>query len=62
MKYRTRIYYSETQKVLMWERWQKGDSLQQIAQLFDRSHSSVEGILSKTGGIRLGSGPSPQDR
>lgn len=52
MKQRPRIYYSESQKALMWERWQKGDSLQQIAQLFDRNHSSVEGILAKTGGIR----------
>jgi len=25
MKYRTRIYYSEEQKSLMWDRWQKGD-------------------------------------
>lgn len=31
MKYRTRTNYSESQKALMWERWQKGDSLQQIA-------------------------------
>jgi len=23
MKYRTRIYYSEEQKSLMWDRWQK---------------------------------------
>jgi IS30 family transposase len=52
MKYRTRIYYSESQKALMWERWQQGDSLQQIAQLFDRNHSSVERILAETGGIR----------
>jgi hypothetical protein len=52
MKYITRIYYSEGQKALMWERWQRGDSLQQIAQLFDRSHSSVEGILARNGGIR----------
>jgi IS30 family transposase len=36
----------------MWERWQKGDSLQQIAQLFDRNHSSVQRILAETGGIR----------
>ena len=27
----------------MWERWQKGESLQQIAKLFDRDHSSVRG-------------------
>ncbi|MDM0072613.1 IS30 family transposase [Variovorax sp. J31P207] len=51
MKYRTRTYYTDTQRALMWERWKAGDSLQQIAQLFDRSHSSVEGILSRTGGI-----------
>lgn len=36
----------------MWERWRKGDSLQQIAQLFDRNHSSVQGILVQTGGIQ----------
>ncbi|MBB5463796.1 hypothetical protein HDG33_007476, partial [Paraburkholderia sp. Cpub6] len=27
----------------MWERWRKGESLQKIAQLFDRNHSSVQG-------------------
>lgn len=42
----------------MWERWQKGESLQQIAQLFDRNHSSVQGILAPTGGIR----PAPRRR
>ena len=52
MNRRPRIYYTESQKVLMWEHWQKGDSLQQIAQLFDRNHSSIERILAKTGGIR----------
>ncbi|MBC8726674.1 IS30 family transposase, partial [Paraburkholderia sp. 31.1] len=45
MKQRRRIYYSEKQKALMWERWRKGESLQKIAQLFDRNHSSVQGIL-----------------
>jgi IS30 family transposase len=38
---RPRIRYTENQKALMWERWQKGESLQQIAQLFDRNHSSI---------------------
>ena len=52
MKQRARIYYTESQKALMWERWQKGESLQQIAQLFDRNHSSVQRILAKSGGIR----------
>ena len=50
MKYRTRIYYTEEQKSVMWERWQKGDSLHSIAKLFDRGHGSIAGILSKTGG------------
>jgi IS30 family transposase len=52
MKQRPRIYYTESQKAMMWERWQKGDSLQQIAQLFNRNHSSIERILAETGGIR----------
>lgn len=52
MKQRPRIYYTETQKALMWDRWQAGDSLQQIAQLFDRYHSSIERILAESGGIR----------
>ena len=52
MKQRPRIYYTETQKAMMWERWKKGESLQQIAQLFDRNHSSIQGILAETGGIR----------
>jgi IS30 family transposase len=49
---RPRIHYTEHQKALMWERWQKGESLQQIAQLFDRNHSSIQRILAETGGIR----------
>src|SRR6266705_1569037 len=49
---RPRIYYTENQQALMWERWQKGESLQQIAQLFDRNHSSIQLILARTGGIR----------
>ena len=55
---RPRIHYTESQKALMWERWQKGGSLQQIAQLFDRNHSSIQGILAATGGIR----PAPRRR
>ena len=51
MKQRPRIYYTDSQKALMWERWRKGESLQHIAQLFDRSHSSIQRILAETGGI-----------
>ena len=52
MKYPTRIYYTETDKSLMWDRWQKGESLHSIARLFGRSHSSIQGVLARTGGIR----------
>src|ERR1700709_472256 len=58
MKQRPRIYYSESQKALMWERWRKGDTLHQIARLFNRNHSSVQGILAQTGGIQ----PAPRRR
>ena len=52
MKYPTRIYYTEADKGLMWDRWEKGESLNAIARHFGRSHSSIQGILSRTGGIR----------
>lgn len=52
MKRRPRIYYSDAQKTQMWERWQKGDSLHDIARLFDRGHSAVQRILAESGGIR----------
>ena len=52
MNYRPRIYYTETQRALMWDRWQKGDSMHEIARLFDRSHSSIQRILSANGGVR----------
>jgi len=35
MKIRPRIYYTEEQKALMWDRLQKGESLSSIAGLFD---------------------------
>jgi len=52
MKQRPRIYYTEGDKSLMWDRWQKGESLHSIARLFDRHHSSIQKVLSRTGGIR----------
>jgi IS30 family transposase len=58
MKQRPRIHYTDSQKALMWERWRQGDSLQTIAQLFGRNHSSIQQILAETGGIR----PAPRCR
>jgi IS30 family transposase len=57
-KYRQRIYYTEADKALMWDRWQQGESLHSIARLFDRYHTSVQRILAETGGIR----PPPRKR
>jgi IS30 family transposase len=52
MKQRPRIYYSEAQKAIMWDRWRRGESLHDIARLFDRGHSSIQRILCETGGFR----------
>ena len=52
MAYRKRIYYTASQKAEMWDRWQRGESLHEIARLFDRHHTSVRGIIAATGGIR----------
>ena len=39
MKQRPRIYYTESQKAVMWERWRKGESLQQITScLIETTH------------------------
>jgi IS30 family transposase len=51
MNNRLRIYYTGAQKAWMCERWRQGESLQHIAQLFDRNHSSVQRILAENGGI-----------
>ena len=37
MKQRPRIYYTEEQKALMWDRWEQGESL--ILVDFEFSHS-----------------------
>lgn len=58
MKQRPRIYYTQEQKSLMWDRWQAGDSTYEIARLFDRGHSSIQGVLAETGGVR----PRPRRR
>jgi len=52
MKYPWRIYHTETDKAMMFDRWHKGESLNSIARHFGRSHSSIQGVLARTGGIR----------
>lgn len=41
MRRRPRTQYTDTQKALMWERLKKGETLHQIARLFDRPHTSI---------------------
>ena len=58
MMYRGRIYYNAEQKAEMWDRWQRGESLNAIGRVFDRPSSSVFNQLSPSGGIR----PPPRRR
>ncbi len=52
MKYRKRIYFTEEQKQQMWDLWQQGSSMTEIARLFDRGHTTVNGIIARSGGVR----------
>ncbi len=52
MAQRPRIYYSEKQRALMWDRWQRGETLHSIGRLFDRGHSSIQKVIGEHGGIR----------
>ena len=52
MAYRTRIKYTAAQKVEIWDRWQRGESLKSIGRLFDRPSSCIYTMLAPTGGIR----------
>ncbi len=58
MKQRTRVYYTDKQKAFMWDRWKEGDSMNEIAALFDRNHTTVQNIFASVGGIR----PAPRKR
>ncbi len=52
MKQRPRIYYSDEQRSVMWDYYQRGESLHTIGRLFDRQHGSIAGIIGRAGGIR----------
>ena len=58
MVYRTRINYTAQQKAEIWDRWQRGESMNAIGRVFDRPSSSIYQQLSPTGGIR----PTPRRR
>ena len=49
MKYRTRTFYSETQKAMMWDRWRQGESLHEIAQLLTATIPRLAAFLAQNG-------------
>jgi len=58
MNQRARRYFTEPEMEEVWDRWEKGESLNSIARSLERGHSAVQGMLSRTGGIR----PAPKRR
>jgi IS30 family transposase len=52
MNQRPRRYFTQTEMAEVWDRWEKGESLNAIARDLGRYHSSVQGALARTGGIR----------
>jgi hypothetical protein len=50
MVYRTRIKYTAAQKADIWDRWQRGESLNSIGRLFDRPSSSIFNMFAPTAG------------
>jgi IS30 family transposase len=58
MKQRPRRYITDTEMALIWDRWEKGDSINAIARDLGRYHSAVQGAMARTGGIR----PAPRRR
>lgn len=51
MKRRRRIYYADSQKALMWERWRKADGHCEQGLFHDSSASTVGGYCSLSGDL-----------
>ena len=52
MSRRKRRWYTATEKSEMWDRWQRGESLNAIARAFETSHSAITKNFARFGGIR----------
>ncbi|SHI69675.1 Helix-turn-helix domain-containing protein [Shimia gijangensis] len=52
MAYRKRTIFSEKQKMEIWDRWQRGESMGSIGRVFDRGSPPIYPLLERTGGIR----------
>jgi IS30 family transposase len=58
MSYPTRRFITETERQKIFDRWFAGESQHWIARSLGRGHTSIQGVLSRTGGIR----PRPRKR
>jgi len=58
MSYPTRRFITEAERQMIFDRWFKGESQYSIARSLGRGHTSIQGVLSRTGGIR----PRPRKR
>ena len=47
-----RRWYTATEKSEMWDRWQRGESLNAIAHAFETSHSAITKNFARFGGFR----------
>jgi hypothetical protein len=47
MKQRKRRYFTAAEMAVVWDRWEKGESLNAIARDLGRGHSSVQGASAK---------------
>ena len=52
MSRRKRRWYTAPEKAEMWDRWQRGESLNAIARAFETSHSAISKNFVRFGGIR----------
>ncbi len=52
MSRRKRRWYTAAEKSEMWDRWQRGESLNAIARAFETSHSAITNNFARFGGIR----------
>lgn len=50
MKYRTRTFYSETQKAMMWDRWRQGESLHVLLSCLTATITPFEGFFRRQAG------------
>jgi len=48
----TRRFITEPERQQIFDRWFKGESQYSIARSLGRGHTSIQGVLSRTGGIR----------